>query len=345
MVPVPPPQAFTAVIYDVEDRNKDLTEPLIESETAKPTRPLLAPTSLKLASLLTGSLSAIISQLLLSQLLWMPNILHQSTSEIVWFSLQWSFWTCLTIFGTMLLLVRCFDEDDDDILFQMEAHHIVGALLSISGIWIVLDIAQSVPAHSSVPNTMVPSYQNALYVAVAVAWYALLLRCYWQRRHATEQDNTAVAFPMLPTYTLIAGTLGLISGLCSQFLLSFLLWQDHMSAPIISNVLGFSLLWSACTVFLTFWGCASLRILVTDEDDRIMVERIFLRMESHYVFCSLVGICVAWILIDLVMDMKEQILPSIVMLGVSLGAFGAILRCFPEEECLKELEEEANDQV
>ena len=61
-------------------------------------------------------------------------------------------------------------------------------------------------------------------------------------------------------------------------------------------------------------------------------------MESHYVFCSLIGICVAWILMDLVLGMSDQIVPSFFMLLASLVAFRLILHCFPEDKCLQEIE-------
>lgn len=112
-----------------------------------------------------------------------------------------------------------------------------------------------------------------------------------------------------------------------------------MTKPVIENVVAFSMLWSVCSVVLTFVGCVSLRLLTLDETNRLSAERIFLRMESHFIFCSLIGICIAWILIDLIMDMQEQIVPSILMLVVSLLAFCGIVSCFPEEKCLEDLQD------
>jgi 1,4-dihydroxy-2-naphthoate octaprenyltransferase len=128
-----------------------------------------------------------------------------------------------------------------------------------------------------------------------------------------------------------------------------------MTVPVLSNVILFSVVWSLLTVLITFLGCVALRNLALDDDDyddaddtdsaakinskkqaAIDIERIHLRMESHYVFAALIGICGAWILMDLVLDMPQQILPSLVMLAVALTAFTGIIYCFPEDQCLDE---------
>jgi len=335
----------------------------------------------KLLSFITGSATALLSQIILSRAMWLDmSALHsQSTMDVIYFSLLWSFWTCVMIFITMMVLVagiqrcgmrriRLSDKKWEDVLFQIEAHHIVGSLLTISLIWIVVDVLQSFykfghhhnnehgDASTADSNVMPTIYQNAVYFLIAIAWYALFVRCICKKssKDTTETKSVAVetAKPieereesadnesLLSTYQMIAATLGLISGLCSQFLLSFILWKDHMSRPIIDHVVLFSILWSFATVVLTFFGCLSLRLLTVDEDNKLDAERIFLRMESHYVFSSLIGICLAWILIDLVMDMSEQIVPSICMLAVSLIAFCAILHCFPEDKCLADFQSE-----
>jgi len=324
------------------------------------------------------------------------------TLSVVGFSLLWSFWTCVMIFIAMLALVRAVlgsappppppsssagdgngdieketekrrqrQEEElrykvwEDTVFQMEAHHIVGALLSISAIWVAVDVLQSVfvagDATSSTWSAVLalPSpCQNALLLVLGLAWYGLFVRCILkkssgesqQQKEGSDEDGSNAG--LLSTYQLIASTLGLISGLCSQFLLSFLLWKDNMSQPVVDHVIAFSVLWSFCTVVLTFLGCLSLRFLTVEDDDedgdggdKLVAERTFLRMESHYIFCSLIGICSAWILIDLVMGMEDQIFPSVLMLALSLAAFGGIVRCFPEDQCLADLRAEADATV
>jgi hypothetical protein len=344
---------------------------------------------IKLLSFVTGALIAVASQLLLGQLMWRPTHAAQSpsgapvayegprsTREIVVFSLLWSFYTCVMIFGSLAVFVRCVCRfclhrqrseqsssikpkagrndstqpsivDLDGDLFQIEAHHIVGSLLSISFIWILVDIYQSISKKQKWQNGLgLPSlHQDVVYMVIAAAWYAIFVRCVMRKRsdaNAKDAGTTGQSGGsggLMSTYQMIAATLGLISGLCSQFLLSFVLWKEHMTKPVIENVVAFSLLWSVCSVILTFVGCVSLRLLTLDESSRVSAERIFLRMESHFIFCSLIGICMAWILIDLIMDMREQIVPSILMLAASLLAFCGIVACFPEDKCLADLQD------
>ena len=157
---------------------------------------------------------------------------------------------------------------------------------------------------------------------------------------------------MRRTFQLISATLGITIGVSSQLLLYFYLCKDGMTQPIIQSVLLFSILWSTVTVVLTFLGCLSLRYVIQSTSsmmmmnndingmkrtilERIQYNRILLRMEAAYVSSSLVGICCAWIIIDILTGMTDQILPSIFMLILSLCAFRAILYFFPEENCIE----------
>jgi hypothetical protein len=181
--------------------------------------------------------------------------------------------------------------------------------------------------------------------------YSLLCRCLLRQPtnlQAAALDNHKTTTSSLQrTYQLIASTLGFLAGLCSQFFLSFCLWKNQMTEPLLDNVILFSLLWSMATVGVTFCGCLSLRLLTSmDHPSATSKERTFLHMESYYVFFSLIGICLAWILMDVVLDMKDQIFPSLVMLALSLACFGVILRCFPEggqESSAASLEDELVD--
>lgn len=350
------PTLFTAVLFKQSSSSpKELEEPLLEKSSSVPvaepddannvsstyTSPLENSTvmlRLKVFSFVTGCMIACVSQLILSQTLWDSDILDRPAERVVVFSLLWSFWTCIAVFVFMIglifgvfkfLKVKRDDKLWDDCVFQMEAHLIVGALISISTAWIMLDVLQlRVPGHTT---------HNIVVFIFAMIGYLIFFRCMTLSSAGESSSNDAVA-SSLPTYQLVASTLGLIVGICSQFLLSFVLWTDHMSKPILDNVVVFSLLWSFCTVVITFSGCLTLRFLTSDEVNQVTAERIFLRMESHYVFTSLIGICAAWILMDVVLGMSEQIAPSIVMLTVSLAAFRIILYCFPEDKCIQEIE-------
>jgi hypothetical protein len=306
---------------------------------------------LKVLNFSTGSLSALLSQYILSLTMWNETVLSSPIGPVVIFSLMWSFWTCVIVFASMYCNVWILEyqhkksisasnnadktstREWDRLVFQMEAHHVVGSLLAISLAWIFIDVLR-LYVHARAKDI-------GLFVTMITVCYGIFFRVM-----VSSNPNESV---MMPTYQLLATTLGLIVGLCSQFVLSFVLWSEHMTIPVLSNVILFSMLWSVLTVILTFLGCIALRSLALNElqnDDDVdakasmeralETERIHLRMESHYVFAALIGICGAWILMDLVLDMPQQILPSIGMLVVALAAFSGIIYCFPEEQCLEE---------
>jgi hypothetical protein len=377
----PPSSLFTAVLFqsslqnnnsnsnskdDVEQEPNGLSklqEPLLtesptettltkESSDSSPT--LLQDATwllrLKVLNFSTGSLSALLSQYILSQTMWNETVLSSPFGPVVIFSLLWSFWTCVIVFASMFCnvwileyrhnktinakttLTKTSSKEWDRLVFQMEAHHVVGALLAISLAWIFIDVLR-LAVHARAMHT-------GMFVTMTTVCYGIFFK-------VMVSGNPAESV-MMPTYQLLATTLGLIVGLCSQFVLSFCLWRDHMTSPVLSNVILFSLVWSVLTVIITFLGCVALRSLALDENDgddedftvskesALEAERIHLRMESHYVFAALIGICGAWILMDLVLDMPQQILPSLGMLVVALAAFSGIIYCFPEEQCLEE---------
>jgi hypothetical protein len=377
----PPSSLFTAVLFQFNKEGEQealspLQVPLLTStkssntdsnnntvsanNTASPWQDAAWVLRLKLVSFCTGSLSALLSQYVLSQTLWNESVLDRPLLPVIFFSLVWSFLTCVVVFSSMFLnvwiLERRYNSNNnkssnkssknkitkewDQVVFQMEAHHVVGALLAISLAWIFVDVLRLAVHHTRVVHT-------GMFVALTVAAYGIFFRVMVSGNPAESQ--------MMPTYQLLATTLGLIVGLCSQFVLSFSLWTEHMTVPVLSNVILFSVVWSLLTVLITFLGCVALRNLALDDDDyddaddtdsaakinskkqaAIDIERIHLRMESHYVFAALIGICGAWILMDLVLDMPQQILPSLVMLAVALAAFTGIIYCFPEDQCLDE---------
>lgn len=341
--------SFTTVCLDSPGKNElSLSEPLLPATCKVPNEDVASPLEraglilrLRILSFVTGSVVSLLSQWVLSQLLWDDSILRKDTAHVLMFSVVWAFWTCLVVFSAMILFVQAVYQYYgasstqavwDDAVFHMEAHHIVGSLLSISATWIVMDILQiEMPTSPVVPSLLI--------LALGLLTYSVIFRCLAAPNRRIEQaDKTDGSASLMPTYQILAATLGLSIGLCSQFLLSVLLWRDRMTMPVIHNMYAFSLTWSFATAIVTYGGCLSLRSLVTEEADRLTAERIFLRMEAHYVFCSLIGICLAWILMDLLMGVQEQILPSIFVLSMSLLAFQAIIYCFPEDKCLEDME-------
>jgi len=347
-------------------------------------------------SFVTGAWIAVLSQVLLSQTMWIKDLMTSTTLHIVMFSLVWSFWTCVVVFCSMLWWGRLlgrrlnhWSEESsssnnnhqnaslDTILFQMEAHHIVGALLSISALWMTVDIVQASDYHSkaaSVYQSMTGRQasglgQAVLWTALCVAgmllWYPLMA-CLLSRMSVhhdnKENDNDPSSQPdeqqsppvtgLRSTYHLIALTLGLITGLCSQFVLSFALWHQTWMTTM-EQIVVFSLTWSVATVIWTAIGCASLRWIVHEGSDQhknndatttttttYSAERILFQMESRYIIGSLIGICLAWMVMDWVFQVREQILPCLLLLSLSLACFFVILACFPEDECFATLKDE-----
>jgi hypothetical protein len=311
---------------------------------------------LQQGSFLTGSIVAVLSQVILSFLFWNENVLQACTWEVIQFSFVWSIYTCAILFGTMVLLVRCIHRwchaaslprsDWDDIVFRVEAHHIVGALLSITLSWIIVDLTRLTASHNNDAQNIngVQMYTHAM--MAALGYLAALVILIAGRQCQSEQDSNKCSkdSPLMDTYQLLASTLGFVVGLCSQFLLSACLWRDHLTHPVIGSIVLFSLLWSFATVLITFGGCYALRFLAVDvvcsesssNAGAAQMARIHLRMESSYVLAALVGICLSWILVDCVLGLPEQVLPSLAMLGIALLAFRCILYCFPEDECVQE---------
>lgn len=417
--PRPPSAVFLAVLYrskppqasssssssDEPDAAASLHEPLLDrasssqnaTTTTTTSQPGGSSSSLTLVqtrylhflSFVTGAWMAVLSQVLLSQTMWIKDLIDSTTLHIVTFSLIWSFWTCVVVFCSMLWWGRLLERrlplsqnnnnnrttataSLDTILFQMEAHHIVGALLSISALWMTVDVVQASDYHAAA----VSAYQSmtgrqasglgqallwaALCVAGMLLWYPLMA-CLLPRlsTKAAENDDHQPNIPsdvqhspvsgLRSTYHLIALTLGLITGLCSQFVLSFALWHQTWMTSM-EQIVVFSLTWSVATVIWTAIGCASLRWIVQEGSDQnknndstattTTAERILFQMESRYIIGSLIGICLAWMVMDWVFQVREQILPCLLLLSLSLACFFVILACFPEEECFATLEDE-----
>jgi hypothetical protein len=338
--------------------DEHLTEPLLALPAVSAADKTAASLSgwLSAGSFVTGSVVALLSQYVLSQYFWQESILASaSTWQVLRFSLYWSLATCFAVFMAMLLsvhLVQCcwYDRQSsqewDQLVFRMEAHHIVGALLTISVSWIVLDLtrlqvsdslwnAHSWPGHAGIWTLLG-------HVVVLAAAYA------GRKSSRPSALSTIPDAPLLSTYQLLATTLGLVVGLCSQFFLSACLWREGSSSMAVVtplHFLGLSLCWSCITVLITFGGCYSLQFLpieyLTDDDQQAVVTaaqmaRVQLRMESSYVLATLFGICMAWILVDVVLGLPQQIAPSLFMLALAICAFRLILHWFPEDDCIQE---------
>ena len=238
----------------------------------------------------------------------------------------------------------------DDTLFQLEAHYVVAALFTISAAWLLNDVYE-LADDAAAQTTIHPVLTIvAAGIAFSIFFHYILQKDNVQQVASAADKQNGIDYDdschsMMPTYRMIAATLGLIVGVCSQFILSLVLWKDHMTVPAVDNVIYFSLLWSVLTVAITFGGCMSLRLLLVGSSSSGVSEqqRALLRMEAVYISCSLIGICFAWILIDILAGMPEQVLPSMFLLVFSLLAFHVILKCFPEDKCLANAVDAAED--
>lgn len=356
-------QSDAPLLSEVDSNDNEKTTHLSPAETS----------SLKRKSVICGSIIAFLSQLILSQCLWDEHILQKSTVRVLIFSLLWSFWTCAMVFSAMVLLVRSLNVSkrlSDDLLFQLEAHHMAGALASITVTWLLNDIFH---IHSNFLNN--PVHQWLVVAAtfgcycVFVGWILYTTQSCVAEKNRTrgeaicaESSNTYIAqASMFRTLEMIASIAGLLVGACSQFLLASMFWNAQLHQPAIAHVMVFSVSWSMITVILTAMGCYLLRFLIGSSEDTVgnsdchntcftndttgyvFRQRIQLRMEAYYVSCTLVGICMAWIFMDIFLDMTEQIAPSMAMLALSMVVFRAILCCFPEEKCVEDYSQEIAD--
>jgi membrane protein implicated in regulation of membrane protease activity len=387
--PLPPQETLDTSVFISDDnvndmKTVDLHEPLLNynerlvdmeygnAVTFYNTKILRTAKTIKAFALIAGSVVALFSQLVLYLTLWNDDVLSRPTSSVIMFSLAWSFWTCLIVFSLMSFVARSCsypvneakkktsDEEQqdeyEDNVFQIEAHYIVGALLSISMTWLINDLFQ---AKSRVAERAIQIHPVLTVVSAAVA-YALFVRWIVVRRNSMDTfedegiDCESRSYQsrkldsLAPTFQMVSATLGTIVGLCSQFILSMILWRENMTKPAVESVVCFSLIWSFVTVVITLTGCFSLRFMLASSTtmrneimstlEQLQLNRVALRMEAAYVSSSLIGICSAWIIIDVLTNMIDQILPNVFMLLISLAAFRAIIFCIPEDQCMYQVE-------
>jgi predicted acyltransferase len=70
------------------------------------------------------------------------------------------------------------------------------------------------------------------------------------------------------------------------------------------------------------------------QDDWMMIQRLLIRLEAMHVLGSLMGICASWLALDVLLNLRHQIGPSVAMWMVSMVAFGLIVHVFPEQDCV-----------
>lgn len=347
-----------------------LQAPLLSADSSIPlwktvSASMLSPaelTKMKMMSVLSGSLLAFFSQLVLSKVLWTDNVLQREVSAVVVFSLSWSFWTCLIVFLGMRLFIQSIKQRyplDEDLIFQMEAHNVAGALSAVALAWIVNDVFH---VHTNFLNS--PRRQWIVVAGVFstycmfITWVLLSTRETGsgsrprRLRGNTHESHPLESHPleqtsMLRTYQLIAALTGLLMGSCSQFLLATFFWSEEIQGPALSNRVLSSLIWGVCTVITAVLGCRALQYMVDEEENLTMQEHniddpsglrrklTYLRLESYHCCSTLVGVAFAWIFMDIFLDVSGKIVPSLVMLFVSMVGYKLILLFFPEKAILE----------
>ncbi len=98
--------------------------------------------------------------------------------------------------------------------------------------------------------------------------------------------------------------------------------------------MALSVVWSVCVVIFAYAGCSSLMMLVvTDEPGCLVAKRSFLQMEVAYLFCSLIGDYLGWMMVDTYyLGTTEHALSSLGILSVSLLFFGLVDKCIPDDQ-------------
>ena len=339
---------------------KDLEAPLLEEETdnlkevslydsnadeeASVELPVQTRTRLNVLSVGTGVFVGLISQVILTACMWDNSLLDRSMREILVFSMIWSVVSCLLVNFSMAIFLhdmkasfyRAKDEDDESVWNKasstMEAYVIGGAGLAVTIWWLTLNSEWWTTLHIGRAALPLSTSETVVFLIAATILYiffmALVMPC----------RSGAPAW----WHCLIASILGLVIGFGSQSGLSAFFWAGILPKPAPSSLLVFSMAWTGFTIGLTFLGHVALRSLKpsSSSNGSLAAERAYLRMESFYVLCSLVGICFAWTSLDVLLGLKQQIVPSLLMLLFSLMLFRVILYCFPEEKCLEEYEQE-----
>jgi hypothetical protein len=137
-------------------------------------------------------------------------------------------------------------------------------------------------------------------------------------------------------FALLIGT---IIGLCSQFiwLMLCLLWHENMPKSLINPLVRFLLTWTVGNVFIALLVYKSLctmifsstmtkkEVMPTSEETQL--NRVALQMEAAYASCTLVGIGFEWIIIYVLTNMTDKILPTFLMILMSLVAVSKLLVC------------------
>jgi hypothetical protein len=207
----------------------------------------------------TGGCMAAGSQLLLSPLM---QYTHPKNACQIW--LAWTVWTCLVVFLGMTawicLVLRGRSVQIDALSFKLQAHYIVGSLVSTC---LILQI-------TSVVKRSPPVALLVAVVATMVTWSSFVIWLILDSNHSydgkdKDKDKGSIITSTLP---LVGAKIGLITGF-SQLVLCFLLYNRMY--PAAGAVLSL-LMWSGGAYALwTAAGTAGMHFIDRYEcEDKVM---------------------------------------------------------------------------
>lgn len=256
------------------------------------------------------------------------------------FALQWSSWTCACVLGIRLIFLRdmkasyCPEKCDtpwNSLQHSMELWLLFGGLTSLATWWASLKFFSIALPFSEVRTMTVIVGSSAVYIIIVAL--------------TTPRGRGPFLSSSASFYNFIATLWGFVNGFGSQIILGYIFHSGKMDLARggIWNPATVSLTWSLGTVLVTVCGIALLCILKpstipANQRSKLESDRIYLRMESFYILCAIMGISFSWIALDMIAEISNHVIPSCAVLLGSAILFRAILYCFPEEECLEDIQ-------
>lgn len=273
---------------------------------------------LKVFSVVAGMSASFVSQLVFYALAWKDDLTMDSRETFI-FSLKWAFWSCVLVFTAMGLhigaILRAHKEkltsSREDFAFQLESLFLIASIFSILAIWVSRDILH-LPVDSARP----------WHAAVGVALYLTMVGSVFFMglpRERSSVNHKNICEPLTRSLILSA-VCGSLCGVLSQVLLTYVFVAAQLSEAVRNTAVA-SCLWSISTVIFTLGGCRCLFYVIDASQ----------RAEAIYAGCSLLGIGFSWVMMDVTLHLWSQIVPSMLMMLLSLLAFHVILVLLPAD--------------
>ncbi|GAX24595.1 hypothetical protein FisN_4Hu113 [Fistulifera solaris] len=297
--------------------------------------------TLKIASFISGSILAVLSQVLLYILQWDGSVLNSSTSSILLFSLQWSFLTLIAIFvgiSTQKYFLRR-SNTYEEIIFQLEAYNIAGALSALAVAWLLNDTTTATHHGSLVVVATLIVYGS--FCAFVFNQSQSLARV--RRLRGDVNCTDSVDASLHNTYRMIAALSGLLIGATTQLLVLSILTKLYLDAnkENWTSALPLLLLWCFITASVTTLGLWGTRQIVARDHimDVSQHKRLMLSVDSYYMQSLLIGMILVLILVGVLSEKTGRVISALALLILSVLACSARKRVFsdemPEQELLE----------